>query len=125
VGVARSLGDAIDYAYSIAPEHLQLALRNPREALKNCRAYGAAFLGYNSSEVFGDYVAGTNHTLPTGGRSKFSSGLWTGSFMKVMTHLDLSPDGASRLCGPGETLARAEGLDAHANALRARGSVSL
>ncbi|MDR1515054.1 MAG: histidinol dehydrogenase [Synergistaceae bacterium] len=125
VGIAGSLDDAIDYANSIAPEHLQLALANPRGALENCRAYGAAFLGYSSSEVFGDYIAGTNHTLPTAGRSKFSSGLWTGSFMRIMTHLDLSPDGASRMSGPGETLARTEGLDAHADALRARGRTSL
>jgi histidinol dehydrogenase/sulfopropanediol 3-dehydrogenase len=123
VGIADSLDDAIDYANSIAPEHLQLALANPRDALEKCRSYGAAFLGYSSSEVFGDYIAGTNHTLPTAGRSKFSSGLWTGSFMKVMTHLDLSPAGARRLCGPGETLARTEGLDAHANALSARGGI--
>ena len=124
VGVAPSLDHAIDYSNSIAPEHLQLALANPREALGQCRSYGAAFLGYSSSEVFGDYIAVTNHTLPTSGRSRFSSGLWTGSFMKVVTHLDLSPDGARRLCGPGVTLACTEGLDAHADALRARGGIS-
>jgi histidinol dehydrogenase len=121
VGIAGSLEEAIGYANAIAPEHLQLALGNPRGALERCRAYGAAFLGYSSSEVFGDYIAGTNHTLPTAGRAKFSSGLWTGSFMKVMTHLSLSADGASRLAAPGETLARTEGLEAHANAIRARG----
>jgi histidinol dehydrogenase/sulfopropanediol 3-dehydrogenase len=125
VGIAESLDDAIDYANSIAPEHLQLALANPREALKNCGAYGAAFLGYSSSEVFGDYIAGTNHTLPTAGRSKFSSGLWAGSFMRIMTHLDLSPGGAARLSEPGEILARTEGLDAHADAIRARGGTLL
>jgi histidinol dehydrogenase/sulfopropanediol 3-dehydrogenase len=124
VGITGSLGEAIDYANALAPEHLQLALRNPKEALEKCRAYGAAFLGYSSSEVFGDYIAGTNHTLPTGGRAKFSSGLWTGSFMKVMTHLGLSPEGAARLAAPGETLARTEGLEAHANAIRARGGSS-
>jgi histidinol dehydrogenase/sulfopropanediol 3-dehydrogenase len=125
VGIAKSFDDAIDYANSIAPEHLQLALANPRVALEKCLAYGAAFLGYSSSEVFGDYIAGTNHTLPTAGRSKFSSGLWTGSFMRIMTHLDLSPDGASRMSEPGEILARTEGLDAHADAIRARGRTHL
>ncbi|MDR0616686.1 MAG: histidinol dehydrogenase [Synergistaceae bacterium] len=124
VGITGSLDEAIDYANALAPEHLQLALGNPKEALEKCRAYGAAFLGYSSSEVFGDYIAGTNHTLPTGGRAKFSSGLWTGSFMKVMTHLGLSPEGASRLAAPGEILARTEGLEAHANAIRARGGAS-
>jgi histidinol dehydrogenase/sulfopropanediol 3-dehydrogenase len=124
VGITGSLEEAIDYANAIAPEHLQLALKNPREALEKCGSYGAAFLGYSSSEVFGDYIAGTNHTLPTAGRAKFSSGLWTGSFMKVMTHLDLSSEGASRLATPGEILARTEGLEAHANAISARGRAS-
>jgi histidinol dehydrogenase len=122
VGIAGSLDDAIEYANAIAPEHLQLALQNPRDALARCTAYGAAFLGYSSSEVFGDYIAGTNHTLPTAGHSKFSSGLWTGSFMRTMTHLDLSPDAASRLSVPGGVIARAEGLEAHFESLLARGN---
>ncbi|MDR1943198.1 MAG: histidinol dehydrogenase [Synergistaceae bacterium] len=120
VGIADSLDDAIDFANATAPEHLQLAVSNPRDALVRCEAYGAAFLGHSSSEVFGDYVAGTNHTLPTAGRAKFSSGLWTGSFMRTLTHLDLSPEGAASLSSPGEILARAEGLEAHADALSAR-----
>jgi histidinol dehydrogenase/sulfopropanediol 3-dehydrogenase len=124
VGVAASLDDAIGYANEAAPEHLHLALSDHRGALAMCEAYGAAFLGYSSSEVFGDYVAGTNHTLPTAGRARFSSGLWTGSFMRTLTHLDLSPEGAADLSVPGETLARTEGLEAHANALAARGKPS-
>lgn len=120
VGIAATLDDAIAYANRFAPEHLQLALANPREALSRCTAYGAAFLGYSSSEVFGDYIAGTNHTLPTEARAKFSSGLWTGSFMKISTHLDLTPEGADALSGPGSLIARTEGLEAHARALLAR-----
>lgn len=121
VGVASSLDDAIAHANVSAPEHLQLALRDPRAALSKCRAYGAAFLGYSSCEVFGDYIAGTNHILPTDARAKFSSGLWTGSFLRALTHLDLSPAGAAALAAPGASLARAEGLEAHASALLARG----
>ena len=121
VGVAETLADAIGYANEIAPEHLQLALDDPRSALPQCRAYGAAFLGYSSSEVFGDYIAGTNHTLPTSGRARFSSGLWTGSFMRTLTHLDLTREAAARLSQDGATIAATEGLVAHRRALLARG----
>ena len=120
IGVAVSLDDAIAYANEAAPEHLQLALRDPRAALAKSTAYGAAFLGYSSSEVFGDYIAGTNHILPTSARAKFSSGLWTGSFLRPLAHLDLAPEGAADLAGPGSILARTEGLEAHARALLAR-----
>lgn len=120
VGVAASLDEAIDYANAAAPEHLQLALQEPRAALAKCAAYGAAFLGYGSCEVFGDYVAGTNHILPTDARAKFSSGLWTGSFLRPLTHLELTPEGAAALAGSGALLARTEGLEAHARALLER-----
>lgn len=119
IGVA-ALDDALAYANATAPEHLQLALADPRAALARCTAYGAAFLGYSSSEVFGDYIAGTNHTLPTAGRARFSSGLWTGSFLRTLTHLDLTPAAAAALASPGAEIAAAEGLAAHAGALRAR-----
>jgi histidinol dehydrogenase/sulfopropanediol 3-dehydrogenase len=120
VGVADSLEAAIEYANAKAPEHLQLAVSEPRSALGMCAAYGAAFLGYSSCEVFGDYIAGTNHTLPTDGRARFSSGLWTGSFMRALTHLHMTPEGAAALSERGSALARAEGLEAHAAALLAR-----
>jgi histidinol dehydrogenase/sulfopropanediol 3-dehydrogenase len=120
VGVADSLGDALEYANLAAPEHLQLAVSSARAALNQCLAYGAAFLGYSSSEVFGDYIAGTNHTLPTASRAKFSNGLWTGSFMRTLTHLDLSREAAASLAAQGRIMARAEGLAAHESALAAR-----
>ncbi|GHV56459.1 histidinol dehydrogenase [Synergistales bacterium] len=119
-GIASSLDDAIEYANLAAPEHLQLAVSDPRAALEKCRAYGAAFLGYSSSEVFGDYIAGTNHTLPTASRAKFSNGLWTGSFLRTLTHLDLSREAAASLAAQGRVMARAEGLDAHERAIAAR-----
>ena len=120
VGVAGSLDCAIEYANIASPEHLQLALLNPREALEQCSSYGAAFLGHSSSEVFGDYIAGTNHTLPTDGRARFSGGLWTGSFMRTLTHLEMTPKGAAMLSEKGAAMAEAEGLAAHMNALLAR-----
>ncbi len=115
------LEEAIAYANTAAPEHLELALADPRAALARCTAYGAAFLGHSSAEVFGDYIAGTNHTLPTLGRARHAGGLWTGSFLRPLTHLDITPEAASRLSAPGRAIAEAEGLRAHANALRCRG----
>lgn len=120
VGAVKNIDEAIEYANKAAPEHLQLAISDPKSALAKCRAYGAAFLGYSSSEVFGDYIAGTNHTLPTGGRAAFSSGLWTGSFMRALTHLDLTEEAASRLAKHGSAFAEAEGLEGHRRALLSR-----
>ena len=120
VGIVKSLESAVRYANDAAPEHLQLALSDPRETLRLCTSYGAAFLGHSSSEVFGDYIAGTNHTLPTDKRAKFSGGLWTGSFMRTFTHLEMTPKGAALLSQKGAAMARAEGLAAHERALNAR-----
>lgn len=120
IGVADSLDSAIAYANRRAPEHLQLAVADPRAALAKCTAYGAAFLGYNSCEVFGDYIAGTNHILPTDGRARHSCGLWVGSLLRALAHLDLTAEGASVLSAPGSVLARAEGLEAHAGSLLRR-----
>ena len=113
--------EAIAYANQIAPEHLELAIKKPREALSHCTAYGAAFLGHYSAEVFGDYIAGTNHTLPTLSRARYSGGVWTGSFLRPLTHLELSQEGAASLSSGGALIADTEGLAGHAAALRARG----
>lgn len=116
-----TLEEAIATANRTAPEHLELAVENPREVLKQCTAYGAAFLGHQSAEAFGDYIAGTNHVLPTEGRARFSGGLWVGTFLRPLTHLDMSKDAARNLSKPGECMALAEGLHAHALAMRLRG----
>jgi histidinol dehydrogenase/sulfopropanediol 3-dehydrogenase len=116
-----SLDEAVAAANRAAPEHLELAVENPREVLEKCTAYGAAFLGHHSAEAFGDYIAGTNHVLPTEGRSRFSGGLWVGSFLRPLSHLEMTKEAAVELSGPGETMALAEGLQAHALAMRLRG----
>lgn len=116
-----TLDEAVSAANRTAPEHLELAVENPREVLQRCTAYGAAFLGHHSAEAFGDYIAGTNHVLPTEGRSRFSGGLWVGTFLRPLTHLEMSKDAAGILSGPGECMALAEGLHAHALAMRLRG----
>lgn len=116
-----TLEEAVGAANRVAPEHLELAVQNPREVLERCTAYGAAFLGHHSAEAFGDYIAGTNHVLPTEGRSRFSGGLWVGTFLRPLTHLEMSKEAAALLSKPGECLAQAEGLYAHALAMRLRG----
>jgi len=120
VVAVATLEEAAAFANQLAPEHLELALESPRSALGLFKNYGAAFLGHASAEAFGDYVAGTNHILPTGGRARFSGGVWVGTFLRPLTHLELSPEAAERLAPPGETLAAAEGLSAHGAALSAR-----
>ena len=116
-----TLDEAVAAANRTAPEHLELAVENPREVLQRCTAYGAAFLGHHSAEAFGDYIAGTNHVLPTEGRSRFSGGLWVGTFLRPLTHLEMTEDAAGNLSAPGECMALAEGLHAHALAMRLRG----
>lgn len=116
-----SLEEAVSAANRVAPEHLELAVQNPREVLEKCTAYGAAFLGHHSAEAFGDYIAGTNHVLPTEGRARYSGGLWVGTFLRPLTHLEMTKEAAASLSKPGECLALAEGLHAHALAMRLRG----
>jgi histidinol dehydrogenase/sulfopropanediol 3-dehydrogenase len=115
-----SLEEAVDFANRTAPEHLELALENPSALLPRFRAYGAAFLGHRSGEAFGDYVAGTNHILPTSGAARFSGGLWTGTFLRPLTSLRIERDSLQRLCDAGEAMAEAEGLKAHGEAMKRR-----
>lgn len=118
--IVSNIENAINMANQTAPEHLQLYLHNPRDVLEQCNAYGAAFLGESTSVPFGDYIAGTNHTLPTGSRAKFSGGLWTGTFLRPLTHLLLNKQGANKLAPEGIRMANMEGLSAHARSMELR-----
>ena len=115
-----SLQEIAEYADKIAPEHLELALKDPQGKLQLFSCYGAAFLGKYSSVPFGDYIAGTNHVLPTGGSARFQGGLGVGTFLRPMQHLHLSPKAAAMLALHGATIARAEGLAAHEIAMKLR-----
>lgn len=111
-------------AEACAAEHLELHVQDPRSWAKRIKSAGAAFLGTGSAEVFGDYGAGPNHTLPTGGAARFSSGLSVFAFLRARTWLELSnpsPEGLA-LAADTEAFARLEGLEAHAAAARARAS---
>ena len=118
------LADGWDTAFAFvnayAPEHLQLAVADPQAALGRVRHAGAIFLGAQSGTAFGDYIAGSNHILPTGGRGRFSSGLAPGIFLRIQEIVEI-PDGAvEELAGPLAALARAEGLIAHARSAEVR-----
>lgn len=121
VVMTGSLDEAVELANRMAPEHLELAVANPREVLGRCENYGAAFLGENTTVAFGDYIAGTNHILPTDGSARFSGGVWTGTFLKALTHQELDRSAAVELARQGTRLADVEGLKAHSLSMRLRG----
>jgi histidinol dehydrogenase len=118
--VADSLDAALGIANDYAPEHLLLEVREARSWLPKVRCAGAVFLGSWSPESIGDYCAGPNHTLPTYGYARSHSGLSVEDFQKRITVQELSPSGLKGLAGTAMTLARLEGLDAHAAAVSVR-----
>jgi len=111
---------AIAFAQAWAPEHLELAVADPEAWLPALSTAGAVFLGETSAEVFGDYGAGPNHVLPTGGSGRFSSPLGVATFMKRQTALELEPALAGVLAPRVARLAEAEGLVHHARSARRR-----
>lgn len=115
-----SLAEAAHISNRIAPEHLQLAIAQPRQLLPELKHAGAIFLGARSAEVMGDYVAGPSHVLPTFGTARFSSPLGVYDFQKRSSVIDLSEAGAEQLGRAASIIADGEGLDAHAQAARAR-----
>ena len=114
--LVESLEEACDLANKYAPEHLELMVNNYKELCQQLRNYGSLFIGEMSAEVFGDYVSGTNHTLPTSGAARYTGGVWVGSFIKISTHQRMTKEAMQSLGPITSLLARAEGLDAHANA---------
>ena len=114
------LSQAVPLIDRIAPEHLELAVADPDAIAGQVRNAGAIFLGRHVPEALGDYVAGPNHVLPTAGAARFSSGLGVLDFMKRTSLIGGSADALAALVPAAETLARAEGLDAHALSLAVR-----
>ena len=112
--------DRIDFANSYAPEHLILAVRDPWQFAARITAAGSVFVGAWTPESAGDYASGTNHTLPTCGWARSFSGVNLDSFYRKMTLQELTPEGLRALSGTIVTMAEAEGLQAHANAVKIR-----
>jgi histidinol dehydrogenase len=112
--LVRDLDEACELANRIAPEHLELAVAEPEALLGKIRHAGAIFLGHHASESLGDYCAGPNHVLPTSRTARFSSPLGVYDFQKRSSIIGVSAAAARRLGREAATLARAEGLEAHA-----------
>jgi len=117
---ARNLDDACGVVNRIAPEHLELSVRNPERLLPKIRHAGAIFLGAYSSEAIGDYCAGPNHVLPTSRTARFSSPLGVYDFQKRSSVIRVSREAAHELGAIAATLARGEGLTAHARSAEYR-----
>ncbi len=114
------LAGAVALSNRIAPEHLELMVAQPERLLEQVRHAGAIFVGAPSAESLGDYCAGPNHVLPTAGAARFASPLGVYDFQKRSSVIQLSRDGAGELAAIAATLARCEGLDAHARAAQVR-----
>jgi histidinol dehydrogenase len=115
-----SLAEGFDLVNEMAPEHLELITADPLEALTQVRNAGAVFLGTHTPEPVGDYFAGPNHTIPTGGRAKFSSPLSVQDFVKKTSILRYSAARLAQESGAIRRFAEREQLFAHAEAVRVR-----
>lgn len=118
--IVNNLEDALNIANEIAPEHLELDIKNPFEMIGMVKNAGAIFLGENSPEPLGDYIAGPNHVLPTSGTSRFFSPLSVDDFIKKMSILYYDENSLKNVSDDIVRLAEAEGLTAHANSIKVR-----
>ena len=116
----KSLKATSNIVNLIAPEHLEICVGKPEKILKRISNAGSIFLGNYSPEAVGDYVAGTNHVLPTSGTAKFSSGLAVYDFLKRHSVIKISKSGIEKLGPSVINLAQYENLDAHANSIKIR-----
>ena len=118
--VARDLNEAIEFSNRIAPEHLELAVDDPFAILPQIRHAGAIFMGHHTPEAAGDYIAGPNHTLPTGGTARFFSPLSLDDFVKKSSIVSFTAAGLQRLGKEIIHIAELEGLEAHAKSVAIR-----
>ncbi len=118
--VTADLAESFALANAFAPEHLCLLLENAWQYLGDVQNAGGVFLGERSFEVLGDYVAGPSHVMPTGGTARFAGPVNVGDFVKLISVIGLNEQALQRIGPAAEVLARAEGLTAHAAAVRRR-----
>jgi histidinol dehydrogenase len=118
--ITETIDQAAELADEYAPEHLCLAVRDPKTLMEKIQNAGGFFLGDHSFEVLGDYIAGPSHIMPTGGTARFASPLNVLDFLKLSSVIALDPETAISLSPTAANLARAEGLTAHAAAAEAR-----
>ncbi|MBP5610435.1 MAG: histidinol dehydrogenase, partial [Clostridia bacterium] len=118
--VAADLRQAIEVSNEIAPEHLELSVENPFDYLDAVKNAGSVFLGKYCPEALGDYFAGPNHTLPTGGTARFSSPLSVDDFVKKTQYVYYTEDALAKVSDKIARFAGKEGLDAHARSVTVR-----
>ena len=120
--VVRDMQEAVMFANLIAPEHLVIMTGKPQSLLKSLRNAGLIFLGEYSPVALGDYCAGTNHVLPTGGYARTYSGLSVREFLKTISYVNCSRRGLMKLAKATVTLAEIENLQAHSRSITVRGA---
>jgi len=118
--IARDLDEAFDLSNRAAPEHLELALKEPEKDIDKVINAGAVFMGHFTPEALGDYIAGPNHVLPTGGSARFFSPLGAYDFIKRTSLISFSEKAFRSLGKSAERIADVEGLEAHGNTIRIR-----
>jgi len=118
--VTQDLAEAVEVANRFAPEHLELLVKDPKALLAGIRNAGAVFLGHWTPEALGDYLAGPNHILPTGGTARFSSPLGVYDFVKRISVLSFDAKALAKYGKPAAEFASMEGLDAHGKSILAR-----
>ncbi len=118
--VADDIYQAVGLANQYAPEHLELAVKEPLELLKSVKNAGSVFLGYNTPEAVGDYYAGANHTLPTSGTARFSSPLGVQDFVKTTQYVYYTKQALDKAADDIIMFANSEGLTAHAESVAVR-----
>jgi histidinol dehydrogenase len=115
--LVRDSAEAVDLSNRFAPEHLSI---DDAKLIPGIRHAGSIFVGANSPEAAGDYASGPNHVLPTSGAARLRGGLSAADYVKVISVQELTPKALKRLEEPITTLARAEGLEAHARSVEVR-----
>jgi len=120
IAVVEDLGEAIELANLYAPEHLSLMVKDDEDYIGRIRNAGCIFTGNSSTVVLGDYVAGPSHVLPTSATARFSSPLNILDFVKLINVVDVDKGALKKLAKAAATIARAEGLEAHARAVEKR-----
>ena len=118
--VVDSLKEAAAISNDYAPEHLEVNMETPDDIVEQLYNYGSLFIGGNTAEVFGDYASGTNHTLPTVKASRYTGGVWVGTFLKTCTHQSMSLEASKAIAPLVARMAYGEGLEGHAKAAEAR-----
>ena len=118
--LVKNLNEAVDLINRIAPEHLEIMVKNPGKILKKIKNAGAIFIGPYSPVALGDYAAGPSHVLPTAGTARFSSGISINDFVKRSHIISYTKKALEKVRQPIEKIAELEGLQKHIQSVRAR-----